>query len=99
MDWKIEFSKDAMDDFNRLDKAVQIRLGKFLDRIISQPNPRKLGKALTGILGLYWCYRMGDYRIICTIQDNILTVELVRIGHRSEIYKMLNKIMKMKKNK
>ena len=96
MAWRIEFSKEAAADLRKLDKAVQVRLGKLLDRIISQPNPRALGKALTGNLGLYWCYRMGDYRIVCRIQDNILTVELIRIGHRSEIYKILNKIFKMR---
>ena len=40
------------------------------------------------VLGVYWSYRVGDYRVICDIHDNVLTVEVIRIGHRSYIYKI-----------
>ncbi|MBQ7561560.1 MAG: type II toxin-antitoxin system RelE/ParE family toxin [Synergistaceae bacterium] len=47
-----------------------------------------MGKALTGPLGIYCSYRVGDYRAICDIHDNILTVAVIRIGHRKNIYKI-----------
>jgi mRNA interferase RelE/StbE len=58
------------------------------ERIAGEDNPRDLGKALTGsILGAFWRYRIGDYRIICEIQDNKLCVLVVEIGNRREVYR------------
>ena len=52
-------------------------------------NPRASGKALTGSkLGNFWRWRVGDYRIIAPdIQDRTVTVLVVRIGHRREVYR------------
>jgi mRNA interferase RelE/StbE len=49
-------------------------------------NPRNMDKALTGPLSTYWRYRIGDYRIICDIQDRELNILVVRIGNRKEVY-------------
>jgi mRNA interferase RelE/StbE len=54
----------------------------------SSMNPRSIGEALKGSkLGAFWKYRVGDYRIIASIEDDVLRVLVVRIGHRGEVYR------------
>ncbi len=86
--WKIELDKAAERDLDKLDPQVTRRIERFLyDRVAKLDNPRIIGEALRGSkLGEFWRYRVGDYRIICKIEDNILRVLVVRIGHRQEIY-------------
>ena len=65
------------------------RILKFLsDRIAPAEDPRTIGEALRGSkLGEFWKYRVGDYRIICAIEDGELRVLVVRIGNRREVYR------------
>jgi mRNA interferase RelE/StbE len=65
------------------------RLLEFMDeRVVPKSNPRSIGHALTGPMkGAYWRYRVGDYRIICEIQDDVLCVLVIEIGHRKEVYR------------
>ena len=85
----IEFDPDAVKDLKKLDKAVQARLIGFLrDRVASLKDPRSIGEALAGTkLGNYWKYRVGDWRIICDIQDKRIVVRVLRVGNRKEIYR------------
>lgn len=63
------------------------RIKKYLDeKLATDLNPRRFGKSLHGELGGFWRYRVGDYRIICDIQDENIIVLVVDIGHRSKIY-------------
>ena len=89
MVWQIEFDPDALKDLRKLDKPVQIRLVGFLrSRVSGLANPRDIGEALSGQrLGQYWKYRVGDWRIICDIQDQKITVRVLRIGNRREVYR------------
>ena len=82
--WQIEFDPDALKDLRKIDKPIQIRLVGFLrTRVSSLSNPRDIGEALSGQrLGNYWKYRVGDWRIICDIQDQKILVRVLRIGHR-----------------
>ncbi len=58
------------------------------ERIAGQEDPRRTGKALRGpSLGAYWRYRIGDYRIVCDIQDGALRVLVIEIGNRRDIYR------------
>ena len=51
-------------------------------------TPRSIGEALKGsALGEFWKYRVGDYRIISSIQDDIVTILVVRIGNRRDVYR------------
>lgn len=84
--WKFQFSKKADKEFSKLDKSVQQRIYAFFDKMKNVPNPRDLGEALTGRLKEYWKYRTSDYRMICKIEDNILTIMVLKVGHRKEIY-------------
>ena len=88
MAWIVKFADTADAVFAKLDKSIQKRIIKYLDeRLTNCENPRLWGKALTGSHGEKWRYRVGDYRILCIIKDNIVTVEVVSIGHRKEVYR------------
>lgn len=89
MAWAIEFDPDAVKDLKRLDRQVQVRILAFLrERLAPLHNPRELGEALVGnALGNYWKYRVGDWRLICDIQDGRIVVRVLRVGNRREVYK------------
>jgi mRNA interferase RelE/StbE len=72
----------------KLDKPLQKRIASFLlDRLQTIDNPRSTGKALQGKLSGLWRYRVGDFRLLCHIEDNELIILVIEIGHRKEIYK------------
>lgn len=86
--WTIEFDSGAQRESDRLDKPVARRISKFLyQRVAKLEDPRQIGERLHGTLSDYWKYRVGDFRIICMIEDEKLVVLVLRIGHRREIYK------------
>ena len=87
--WSIEFLKEAEKDLRKLDRPVQVRIVKFLrERVALLENPRTVGASLSGsTLGDFWKYRVGDYRIIVDIQDRKLTVLVIAVGNRREIYR------------
>lgn len=88
MNWKIDFDKKAKDDFLKLDNQIKKRILNFIDtRILKTMNPRTFGSPLRGVLSGLWKYRLGEYRIICKIEDCNLTILIINVAHRKEIYK------------
>ena len=89
MVWRIELTASAVKQLGKLDKAQAKRITTFLrQRLATLDNPRSTGKALTGPqLGAYWRYRVGDYRIICDIQDEALCILVIEVGNRRDIYR------------
>jgi mRNA interferase RelE/StbE len=88
MAWSIEFDPDARRELEKLDKSVSYRILKFLrERVAPLDDPRAIGERLHGPLRQYWKYRVGDYRLICSLKEDRLVVIVVRLGHRREIYK------------
>ncbi|HLJ23286.1 MAG TPA: type II toxin-antitoxin system RelE/ParE family toxin [Candidatus Acidoferrales bacterium] len=89
MAWKIEVSPSADRELAKLDSQSSRRILKFLyDRVAKLDDPRSIGKAMQGPrLGEFWGYRVGDYRLICDIDDDRIVVLLLRVGHRREIYR------------
>ena len=89
MAWKIELSDTAARELDRLDPPQSKRILKFLnERVAPLQNPRSIGQALRGSeLGEFWKYRVGNYRLICRIEDDRLIVLVLPIGHRREIYR------------
>ncbi len=89
MVWRINLEKGAKKDLANLDKPAARRIIKFLnDRISNLDNPRSIGESLKGSrLGAFWKYRIGIYRIIASIEDNTLTILVIRIGHRRDVYR------------
>ena len=89
MAFEIEFDPEAVKDLRKLDRPVQQRLLGFLKQFVATlNNPRDLGEALAGArLGNYWKYRVGDWRIVCDVQDRRIVVRVLRICNRREIYR------------
>ena len=87
MAWTVEVSGFAEKQLRKLDKPIQKRLLDWLeDRIESCKKPRHFGEPLRGEMVGLWRYRIGDYRVICEIQDQQLVVLALAVGHRREIY-------------
>ena len=89
MGWLIEFDPNTERDFKALDKPERKRIMRFLhERVAKLEDPRSIGESLRGEkLGQFWKYRIGDYRVICAIQDQSIRILVVRIGHRRDIYR------------
>lgn len=87
MVWTIDFDKKAAKEFKALDTPVRKQIDRFLIKLMKSKNPRQFGDALTGNLKSFWRYRVGDHRLICKIEDEILTVLVVRVRYRREVYK------------
>jgi mRNA interferase RelE/StbE len=89
MAWRVELSADVDRELAKLDPQQRKRILKFLsERVARLDNPRSIGQALHGSrLGEFWKYRVGDYRLICKIEDDRLVVLVLRVGHRREIYR------------
>ena len=88
MAWTIEYAKTAKDQLRKLDRTVARRVLDFMDeRIAPLENPRQSGKAVKGPMGEFWRYRVGDYRVVCDIRDGVLTVLVLQIGNRREVYR------------
>lgn len=89
MAWRIEFDPAAERELGKIDRQAARRIVLFLrDRVAALDNPRSIGEALKGSrLGAFWKYRVGDCRIIASIEDGLLRILIVRIGNRKEVYK------------
>ena len=89
MAWRVEVDAGARKELEKLDKQIARRLIAFLrERVAQLEDPRSIGEALHGSkLGDFWRYRVGDYRIICDIQDQYMLVLALRVGHRREVYR------------
>lgn len=88
MVWKIEYTLTAKSQLKKLDKQIARRIIEYMDeRIASSENPRSTGKALTGVFGGRWRYRVGDCRVICDIHDDTLRVLVLQVGNRREVYR------------
>jgi mRNA interferase RelE/StbE len=89
MAWVIQFSEKARRQLKKLETPVARRIIQFLfQRVAPAPNPRSLGEALKGSeLGDFWRYRVGDYRIIASIEDEQVRILIVGIGNRREVYR------------
>ena len=89
MVWRIEFANEAAKELKSLDRPVAKPIHAFLtDRRANLDDPRSIGEALRGSeLGQFWKYRVGDWRIVANIDDDVVRVLVLRIGHRRDIYR------------
>ncbi|NBU14480.1 MAG: type II toxin-antitoxin system RelE/ParE family toxin [Alphaproteobacteria bacterium] len=87
MGWTVKFTKAADKALLKLPPSIQIRLVEYLrTRVLSQDNPRNCGRSLQGDFVGLWRYRVGDYRLICKIEDELMLVLVIKLGHRGSIY-------------
>lgn len=88
MEYKVIYSKDAIKSMKKLEKGQRFLLYSWIENnLVNTTTPRSTGKALKGASKDYWRYRVGNYRIIANIQDMEITILIINIGHRREIYK------------
>jgi len=84
--YRVEWSPNATKHLDKLDPKVARAIVRFMqDRIHRSENPRVVGKPLRG--EKLWRYRVGDYRVLCRIDDGVLVVLVVEMGHRREVYR------------
>ena len=87
--WRIEINPAAARELQKLDPPVARRITGFLrDRLAMLDDPRSIGEALKGAsLGELWKYRVGDLRVIASIEDQTVTVLVLQVGNRRAIYR------------
>lgn len=87
MVWTIEWDIKAHKEFKRLDRSIQKKILNFLTQKISPlDNPRVFGKPLSYDKFGLWRYRVGDFRIVCKLNDDIIKIIVIKIGHRKDVY-------------
>ncbi len=84
----VKFTSDCLKQLKKLDKGTaSLITGWIRKNLEGTANPRQHGKSLTGDKSGRWRYRIGDYRLICNIQDKELVILALKVGHRKDIYK------------
>ena len=87
MKYKVEYTAQAVKQLKKLDKHTAALIYGWIDKnLVDCENPRLHGKGLTANRSGQWRYRIGDYRLIAEIQNEKITILLLNIGHRKEIY-------------
>ena len=87
MSYRVETTARFDREFKKLDRYTQRMIKAWIEKnLIGCDDPRAHGKGLTANRSGQWRYRIGDYRMICLIEDNRLVILALSIGHRSEIY-------------
>lgn len=87
MQYKVIFTERAKRQLKKLDKHIAALIIGWLEKNIQNcENPRLHGKGLVENKSGQWRYRIGDYRVICEIQDKEIIVLVLEVGHRREIY-------------
>jgi len=91
--WQIEIDDFAKSQIKNLDKSIQARIAKFIDKLMTLENPKVLGDTLRKELHPLVKYRIGDYRLICKLENKKLILLVLFIGHRSSVYEELTKYL------
>ena len=87
MRYNIEFTPRFEKEFKKLDRYTQRMIKAWIDKnLVGCENPRQHGKGLTANRSGQWRYRIGDYRLLCYIEDNALVILALSVGHRREVY-------------
>jgi len=87
MTYKVVYSNTAAKQFKKMDRSIAAFILTFIEeKLVDCENPRAYGKALQGSLSEIWRYRVGDYRILAKIEDQLLIITVVEVGHRKSIY-------------
>jgi len=86
--YRVETSVRFDKEFRKLDKYTQKMIRSWINKnLVDCKNPRDKGKGLSANRSGQWRYRIGDYRLICTIEDDRLVILAMTIGHRRDVYK------------
>ena len=86
MKWQVAFDPAAEKQFSKLGKPAQWDIEKYIAKHLeTDEDPRRFGKPYLSIKGA-WRYRVGDYRLVCAIQNQQVTVLVLKVGHRRDVY-------------
>ena len=87
MTYHVIISHDVVDTLKKMDRPMAARIYSWIDKNLEGcSNPRRTGKALQGNHVGEWRYRVGDYRILARIEDEVVTIYIIEVGHRSKVY-------------
>lgn len=86
MAWTIKLTTSAEKELDKLDRVEARRILKYLEKRVT-PDPKALGEQLQGTLSEFWRYRVGDYRVLCLLEEQEIRVVVVKIGHRRDVYR------------
>ena len=85
--WEIRFSDEALKQLKKLDKQTIRLIDSWIAKHLeNSDDPRLCGKPLVANRAGQWRYRIGDYRMLCEIRDNVLLILVIKIGHRRDVY-------------
>ena len=88
MSYSVETTPRFDREFKKLDRFTQRMLKTWIEKhLVGCDDPRAGGKPLSANRKGQWRYRIGDYRLICAIEDDRLIVLALSVGHRSAVYK------------
>ncbi len=88
MRYSVEYTKTALKQLKKMDRKIVAFIISYIeDKLVDCEDPRRYGKALQGTLNDKWRYRVGDYRVLAKIQDDIVVITVVENGHRRDVYK------------
>ena len=87
MKYSVETTSRFDKEFKKLDRYTQLMIKSWITKnLIDCENPRIHGKDLVANRKGQWRYRIGDYRLICLIEDDRLIITALNIGHRRDVY-------------
>ncbi len=88
MMYKVVYSKRAVKSLKKLDNYTANIIYSWIEKnLVDCKNPRLKGKVLKGSLRDYWSYRIGSYRLIAIIEDDLMIITALEISHRRDVYK------------
>lgn len=88
LNWQLRYEARALKQLKKLDPRQAKRIVETLrDNLDKYQEPRAFGDAMVGDWTGYWRYRVGDFRAICKIEDDVVTVFVIEVGHRSDVYR------------
>lgn len=87
MSYRVEYSRRALKQLQKMDRFTARLLVSWIgEHLEGCEDPRALGKGLSANRAGEWRYRVGDYRILCIIEDEVLVIHVFSIGHRRDAY-------------
>ena len=87
MSYRVEYTQLAVKQLKKMDKKIAAFIIAYIEaRLVDCENPRLHGKALQGNLQDKWRFRVGDYRILAKIEDGVVLIIVVEVGHRKDVY-------------
>lgn len=85
--WRVEVSATARRKLRKMDAPMARAIVRHLEEVAASGKPRSKGKALEGELAGLWRYRVQDWRVIVELHDHTITIQVLTLGHRSDVYR------------